>query len=879
MKFNEIRETFLEYFRKKGHTIVSSSSLIPEGDPSLLFTNAGMVQFKRVFLGEEERSYRRAASSQKCIRAGGKHNDLEKVGFTVRHHTFFEMLGNFSFGDYFKEEAIEMAWDFLTREVNIQEQRLFVSVFEDDHEAFKIWREKIGVPAEKIFKMGEKDNFWSMGETGPCGPCSEIIIDQGKESGCGRPDCQPGCDCDRFLELWNLVFMQFYRDQDGTLTPLPKPCIDTGMGLERIAAILQGVKSNYDTDVFRSLISSIEDISSQVYGEDAEKDISFRVIADHSRAATFIICDGVFPSNEGRGYVLRRIIRRALRHGKKLGIEGPFLTKICGQVVDLMEDAYPEIREKQNYMAQAIFGEEERFSETLDSGLKILMEEIEKAKDIGIISGEAAFRLYDTYGFPLDLTIDIVNEYGLKVDEEGYHREMELQKKRARLSWPGEELKTIIYKNLLPPSQKVFFVGYEKTETRSHVLKIIKDNQSVDGAKQGDEVEVITHETPFYGQAGGQVGDKGFIFNDNFSLKVEDTSKPLHNLTVHKGRLEKGVLRVGDEVVLRVDEKLRKAAALNHTATHLLHFALRKTLGGHVRQMGSLVEPARLRFDFSHFSPLDRRTLERIEDIVNEKIMDNLPVQTQILSFKEALDMGAIALFEEKYSEKVRMVRIEDFSMELCGGTHASRTGDLGLFKIVGETGVAAGIRRIEALTGMESLSYVRKMEREREEIASALKTSPAEMMQKLNKFLSQQKSMEKELEALRRKLSRDQSSELLSNVKEVKGIKVLSSKTEAKDPKELRELADHLKERIKEGIIVLGGKKVEDKKGKAFILALVSKNLIPKFSAGEIVNEIASVVGGRGGGKPDMAQAGGDKPERLEEALGRVYEIVERRS
>ncbi len=692
-----IRKQFLSFFEGRGHTVVPSSSLIPFQDPTLLFTNAGMVQFKNVFTGQEKSAYARAASSQKCMRAGGKHNDLENVGHTARHHTFFEMLGNFSFGDYFKREAIEMGWEFLTSTLRLDTDRLWVSVFQDDDEAFDIWHRVIGLSKSRIVKLGAADNFWSMGETGPCGPCSEIILDQGKGVGCGKPDCAVGCSCDRFLELWNLVFMQFNRDARGEQTPLPRPCIDTGMGLERIAAVVQGVSSNYLTDLFQPLIRQVETLCGCRYGHDANTDVSMRVIVDHLRAITFLITDGVLPSNEGRGYVLRRIIRRAARHGKKIDLSGPFLSRSCGAVARIMHDAYADLADSQDYVARVVLAEEERFAETLDGGLRILQEEVKGLKQQGLkqLPGEVCFRLYDTFGFPLDLTSDIVAEEGLTIDEGGFHRAMDEQRERARKSWKGsrnEEVDAILKDGLLSGMQSAF-TGYEATEATATALFLLKDGRSVSPAVAGDTVLLFTDTTPFYGESGGQAGDTGIIEGRDLTAVVQDTIRPLPDIILHRVLITSGTLSRGDTLHLQVDAGRRAATAANHTSTHLLQAALREVLGDHVKQSGSLVTPERFRFDFTHYSAVSSEELERVEEIVNRQVRQNHPVHTSLLPYQQALQSGAMALFGEKYGETVRMVTIDSVSSELCGGTHTARTGDIGMVKILAESSVAAGIQ------------------------------------------------------------------------------------------------------------------------------------------------------------------------------------------
>jgi alanyl-tRNA synthetase len=874
MTSDEIRRAFLNFFEERGHRVVRSSSLVPQNDPTLLFTNAGMVQFKRVFLVEETRDYQRATTSQKCVRAGGKHNDLEIVGKTARHHTFFEMLGNFSFGDYFKKEAIEMGWDLLIRRWGLPAEKMWITIYLDDDESFHLWK-SIGVREERIVRLGEKDNFWAMGETGPCGPCSEIVIDQGEGVGCGRPDCQVGCDCDRFLELWNLVFMQFNRDSEGQLRPLAKPCIDTGMGLERISAVLQGVKSNYETDLFKPLFKEIEAVSSIAYGQEDRTDTSLRVIADHSRAATFLISDGVLPSNEGRGYVLRRIMRRAMRHGKILGIEGPFLYRTSSQVVDLMKGAYPELRETEGFISKVIQNEEERFSETLDSGLKILREELEELRKKGktILSGEVAFRLYDTYGFPPDLTVEILQERGMSLDEEGFRVQMEEQKHKSKQAWQGMGEGKIkeVYRRLANEGVKAAFVGYEEIQSESKILRLIKSDEIVAFATEGDEIEVIAEKTPFYGEAGGQVGDRGVIFHEEFSLEVENSIKPLEELIIHQAKVKRGRVKEGMSAVLQVDPERRKATALNHTATHVLQAVLREALGDHVHQAGSLVTPDRLRFDFTHFAPMDKEELERVEALVNRKIRENLKLETKIMNVEEALQTGAMALFGEKYGERVRVVRISDFSMELCGGTHSSRTGDIGLFKIVGESGVAAGVRRIEALTGEGAYRFIKEEERELWEVASSLKAVPGELSSKIDRLLERQKELERELSSFHDKLSSQEISKLLALVREIKGVKVLAAKVDGKDIKRMREFVDQLKGKMGSGIILLGGQS----QNKVSLLMGVTPDLTQRFNASELIKKIALLIGGTGGGRPDFAQAGGADSKKLDEAIKAIENLI----
>ncbi|UCD72219.1 MAG: alanine--tRNA ligase [Syntrophobacterales bacterium] len=876
MDSNEIRKTFLSYFENRGHQIVPSSPLVSKEDPSLLFTNAGMVQFKRVFLREEKRDYTRAVSSQKCVRAGGKHNDLENVGKTARHHTFFEMLGNFSFGDYFKEGAIEFGWDLLNDHMGLPKEKLWISIYEEDEEAFGLWHRKVGIPSERIVRLGEKENFWAMGETGPCGPCSEIIIDQGEGVGCGSPDCGVACECDRFLELWNLVFMQFNREENGQMTPLPKPCIDTGMGLERIAAVLQGVTSNYDTDLFCDIIARIEEVSSRKYGKDEGDDISIRVIADHARAAAFLIGDGVLPDKAGRGYVLRRIMRRAVRHGRKLGITGPFLGEVSGVVTELMRKAYPELVEHRNYIRRVIELEETGFSETLDRGLNLLREETARLAQMKskVIPGSVVFMLYDTYGFPVDLTEDIVQEEGFRIDLDGFEGAMEEQRRKARESWKGigEEGLKEIYGRISSEGIETQFLGYDEIQCTSKVVKIIQGDHFVDKAETGDLVEIVVERTPFYGETGGQVGDKGKMVKESLVIEINDVRRPMSSLILHRGLVKEGILRVGDEVVLSIDEETRARIALNHTATHLLHSALREILGDHVKQAGSLVEPRRLRFDFTHFSPLAEGELVRVEDFVNGRIRQNIGVDVQEMETREAIQEGATALFGEKYGDKARVVSISDFSKELCGGTHTSRTGDVGLFKIIAETGVAAGVRRIEALTGEDAVHYVRQQEEELKRVTSIVKAPSGEVASKVKKLLDHQRKLEREIESLRDRLAGGKSIDLMDQVRVINGVKVLAAQVEAGNPQSLRTFGDTLKDRIGSGIVLLGSKRGK----KVSLLMRVTDDLLSRFNADTLIKPVAEKVGGNGGGRPDMAQAGGTDVAKLEHALHSIYKIVE---
>jgi len=868
MTGREIRAKFLQYFQERGHAIVPSSSLIPHNDPTLLFANAGMNQFKDVFLGLEKRDYIRACSSQKCVRAGGKHNDLEQVGRTARHHTFFEMLGNFSFGDYFKKEAIAFAWEFLTVKLNLDKDRLYVTVFRDDDEAADIWHNQEGVAKERIFRFGEKDNFWSMGDTGPCGPCTEIFWDHGPGVGCGQPDCAVGCDCDRFMEIWNNVFMQFNRDSSGEMTPLPKPSVDTGMGLERIASILQGVKSNYDTDLLQGVIRYVAKLSGKTYGTDARDDVSMRVIADHSRAVTFLICDGVLPSNEGRGYVLRRIMRRAARHAKMLGFSDPVLYRAVDAVKEIMGDAYPELLEREDYIRKVIKAEEERFAETLDRGLAILNDEVAALRKRGekVLPGEVVFRLYDTFGFPLDLTADIVANEDFTIDEKGFSVAMERQREQAREHWKGsgEEGIADIYKTLNGEGVRSVFVGYHERSTFSIITVLLRDGRRVEEAVAGEEVEVITETTPFYGEAGGQVGDTGRISTGNGHLRVDSTIRPFPDMIVHRAKVMDGIVRQGEGADLVVADNDRLATARNHTATHLLQSALRAVLGEHVKQAGSLVAPERLRFDFTHFASLTQEELSKVEESVNDYIMENCVVNSQEMSSKTAMESGAIALFGEKYGDVVRVVKVGDISSELCGGTHVQAAGDIGFFKIITETGIAAGVRRIEALTGKGALRHVRELEEERKKIATLVKAEGGDPVDKVEKLLSRQKELQREIETLQSRLNASASTDLLAKAQDVSGVKVLAIRVDRADPKGLRELSDTLKERIGSGIIALGC----ESGGKANILVAVTKDLSERYHAGEIIKRVAPLIGGSGGGKPELAQAGGNLTEKLGDAL-----------
>lgn len=881
MTGHELREQFLCYFEKYGHVRVPSSSLVPQNDPTLLFTNAGMVQFKDVFLGADKRSYSRATTAQRCVRAGGKHNDLENVGRTARHHTFFEMMGNFSFGDYFKKDAITFGWEFLTDALGLPPEKLWVTVYQDDDEAFELWKNLIGVPVDRIVRMGEKDNFWAMGDTGPCGPCSEIIIDQGQEMSCG-PDCGIGrCDCDRYLELWNLVFMQFERDQTGKLTPLPKPSIDTGMGLERVAAILQQVHSNYDTDLFAPLLHFAEDISGKRYGQNEHHDTSMRVIADHLRATTFLVSDGVLPSNEGRGYVLRRIMRRAARHGKMLGVSEPFLHKGIDVVVESMRHVYREIADHAEYVAQVALNEERRFGHTLNQGIEILNKLIEETKrqNSTVLDGKEIFRLYDTFGFPLDLTEDIAKDYQLTLDIHGFEDEMAAQRTRARGAWKGSGEVAIaeVYKKLAYNIPATHFTGYDHLEEGdATILAILHNGQLVDHASAGEKIEVIVDVTSFYGESGGQVGDKGILRarNDDGTVTevlINNTTKPVPQLIVHEMTLEQGQLQRGQHVALSVNEERRKHIRRNHTTTHLLQAALREVLGDHVKQSGSLVTPERFRFDFTHFSSIENEDLRRIEQIVNRSIRTNTGVKTLEASLDEALDMGAIAFFEEKYGDRVRVVQIPGISMELCGGTHAEATGEIGICKLLGESSIASGIRRIEAVTGEAALDYIQQEESRLRQTTSLLKSSPAEVIAKVEKLLNTVKEHEREIERLKLKLASLQTEAFLQHARKIQGVNVIAARVDELDAKGLRNFADVLKNKLQSGIVVLGT--VSD--GRVSLISTVTRDLLPAYHAGNIIKEIAKFVDGSGGGRADMAQAGGKDAAKLSEALENVFQVV----
>ena len=879
----DIREAFLRFFEERGHRRVASSSLVPQNDPTLLFTNAGMNQFKDVFTGRESRDYRRATTAQKCVRAGGKHNDLENVGFTARHHTFFEMLGNFSFGDYFKKDAIAFAWELVTSErwFGIDKERLATTIFAGeggipwDEEAYGLWREQ-GVPEQRIFKLGAKDNFWAMGETGPCGPCSEIHFFQGDDIPCqeermGRPCQGVACDCDRWLEIWNLVFMQFERSQEGGLTPLPRPSIDTGAGLERLAAVVQGKRTNYDTDLFQHLIRVIGRIAGKEYGSGRDDDVSMRVIADHARATTFLVGDGVLPSNEGRGYVLRRIMRRAIRHGKRLGLQRPFLAEVCGTVIEEMGGAYQETRENRAFIEKVALTEEESFRRTLDKGLAILEEEMARLAEAReqVIPGNVAFQLYDTFGFPMDLTRVIAGERGLSVDEPGFDRHMAEQ--RARSEWKGSGAAAIgdLHKAVAGELGETKFLGYDAPTARAYVKALIVNGARAARAEKGDQVEIATDATPFYGESGGQVGDLGTIAGPQGKAEVTDAQRPAPGLVVHVGRVTEGQLLVGDLVELSVDDARRDLIRANHSATHLLHYALRQRLGDHVKQAGSVVAPDYLRLDFSHFQPLAPEEIRDVEAMVNELVRKNEATETAVLELDEARKTGAMAIFGEKYGDRVRVVRIGP-SKELCGGTHVRRSGDVAFFKIASEESIAAGVRRIVAHTGPRAVELAQRTEDELRRAATLLKGGLFEVSQKIEATQRRLRELERALEEAGSRVAQARSGDLVSQVREVNGVKVLAARVEG-DGNALRDLADRLRDKLGRGVVALGS----ELDGKAVLLVAVTKDLTGRLKAGDLVKEAAKLVGGRGGGKPELAQAGGPDPAGLDRALARVEELV----
>ncbi|MBI5342413.1 MAG: alanine--tRNA ligase [Deltaproteobacteria bacterium] len=871
----DLRAAFLSYFERQGHRVLPGSSLVPGNDPTLLFTNAGMVQFKENFLGMGPADLKRAATSQRCLRVSGKHNDLENVGYTARHHTLFEMLGNFSFGDYFKTDAIFFGWDFLTREVGLDGKRMTVSVFREDDEAYDIWHKKMGIPASRLVRFDEKDNFWAMGPTGPCGPCSEIIYDQGEGIGCGRPECKVGCDCDRFLEIWNLVFMQFNQDDSGKRTPLPKPSIDTGMGLERLAAVSQGVTSNYDTDLFLPILAEISALSEVPAGKSKATDAAMRVIADHARATAFLIADGILPSNEGRGYVLRRIMRRALRHGKKLGFDGPFLHRVAAAVVKEFSPAYPELAKSASFIDTMALHEEKRFLETLDAGLRMVEEEFTRIGKAGgaVFAGEVAFKLYDTYGFPMDLTADLCRERGVALDTQGFETEMEKQRTQSRVSWKGgEAAASDAAANILAGAGiAVEFVGYDRTAAPAKVTALFRTGERIAKAAAGEEIDFVTDVTPFYGESGGQAGDVGTGAGKGFRIQVLSTRKPSADIIVHHAKVMDGSVGEGEVVELSVDEEVRGRTQANHTATHLLQAGLRKVLGSHVKQAGSYVGPDKLRFDFTHFEAVPAEALSQVEEFVNDAVFAATPVAWEFLPYDRAISAGAMAFFGEKYSDTVRMVSVPGVSRELCGGTHVRNTGEIGLFRIVSEGALAAGVRRIEALTGKAALRALRDEAALLHTVSRDLKVSPADVPERARKLLAQIKALDKDLQESRRRGAKDLLGEVMGKASQAGALTLVAAEVEPMDAAALRELADRVKGKLKSGILLLGSVQ-EDR---CHLVAGVTGDLTAAFSANDIVKKAAAFVGGGGGGRKDMAQAGGSKTGGLPEALASLSSWV----
>ena len=869
---NELRQMFLDFFESKGHLVMNSFSLVPQNDNSLLLINAGMAPLKPYFTGAEIPPRTRVATCQKCIRTG----DIENVGKTARHGTFFEMLGNFSFGDYFKHEAIAWSWEFLTKVVGLDENRLYPSVYEEDDEAFDIWNKEIGVPADRIFRFGKEDNFWEHG-SGPCGPCSEIYYDRGEKYGCGKPGCTVGCDCDRYMEVWNNVFTQFENDGEGHYETLKQKNIDTGMGLERLAVVVQDVDSIFDVDTLCALRNKVCEVAGKTYGVNHEDDVSIRLITDHMRSATFLISDGVMPTNEGRGYVLRRLIRRAARHGRLLGIEGPFLEKLSETVIEGSKDGYPELEEKKTFILNVLHNEESQFNKTIDQGLKILADLEAEMKEAGksVLGGSDAFRLYDTYGFPIDLTKEILEEKGYTIDEDGFKEEMEVQRKRARESravsnYMGAD--ATVYDEI-DRNITTEFTGYDKLEATSKVTVLTTETEIVDSLMEGQKGTIFVEKTPFYATMGGQEGDTGVITTANGVFRVEDTIKLRGGKYGHVGVMESGMISGGEEVTLKVDEQERKDTCKNHSATHLLQKALKTVLGAHVEQKGSLVNPTRLRFDFAHFQAMTPEEIAETEALVNKEIQAALPVTTQIMGIEEAKKTGAMALFGEKYGDEVRVVSMGDFSVELCGGTHVANTANITLFKIVSEAGVAAGVRRIEALTGNNVIEYYRQMEENLHTIAKTLKTSPAEITEKITHLQKEVKELQSENESLKSKMAQDSLGNVMDQVVEVKGVKVLASAVDGVDMNGLRDLGDQLKEKLGEGVVVLASAK----DGKVSLLAMATQGAMDKGAhAGNLIKAAAAIVGGGGGGRPNMAQAGGKNPDKIPEAIAKVAELVE---
>jgi alanyl-tRNA synthetase len=867
MNSSEIRSKFLQYFKSKGHTIVTSSPIVPGNDPTLLFTNSGMVQFKDVFLGQDKRPYSRATTSQRCVRAGGKHNDLENVGYTARHHTFFEMLGNFSFGDYFKRDAIQYAWELLTDVYGLDPKRLWTTVYKDDDEAFELWTKMIGVPADRCVRIGDNpgggsDNFWQMADTGPCGPCTEVFFDHGPGIP-GGPPGSPDADGDRYIEIWNLVFMQYNRDAAGTLNALPKPSVDTGMGLERIAAVLQGVHSNYEIDLFQNLIRAA---ARETHTKDLASN-SLKVIADHIRACSFLIVDGVIPGNEGRGYVLRRIVRRAIRHGYKLGQSEPFFHRLVEDLSAVMGAAYPELPKAQERTKQVLLQEEQRFAETLDHGMKVL--EGALTREDKMLDGETIFQLYDTFGFPVDLTADIARERGVRVDYAGFEAAMERQRERARAASRFSMSTSVTYSG-----HQTEFHGYDTLTLECTVVALYHEGTRTEVIEAGDAAIAVLDRTPFYAESGGQTGDRGELAGTNGTLIVDDTQKIQAEVFGHKGMLKTGRLRVGDKVMAVVDPEARSRAAWNHSATHLMHAALRTVLGPHVQQKGSLVDPERTRFDFSHHEPMASEQIAQVEDLVNREIRRNVEVSARIMKYDEAVRAGAMALFGEKYGDEVRVIGMGEFSTELCGGTHVRRTGDIGFFKVIAETGIAAGVRRIEAVTADGAAAWVRSQENRINDAAAALRTSPQDVPVKIQQVIDNVRSLERELARLKSKVAATQGIDLAEQAIEIKGVKVLSAALEGADAKSLRETIDKLKDKLKSAVVVLGSTEGE----KVTLIAGVTADLTGKLKAGEVVSHVAQQVGGKGGGRPDMAQGGGTEGSKLPVALASVKQWVEQR-
>src|SRR5262245_1782938 len=870
---SEIREPFLRFFESRGHRRVPSSSLVPQNDPTLLFTNAGMVQFKGTFLGQEVRDYKTATTSQKCMRVSGKHNDLENVGRTPRHLTFFEMLGNFSFGDYFKQEAIAWAWELVTEVYGLPAEKLGVTVSREDDEAGRIWADEVGVPADRIVRLDEADNFWSMGDTGPCGPCTEIYFDTGAEKG-KSVRFDPAGDSDRWLEIWNLVFMQYDRDATGKMTPLPRPCVDTGAGLERLSAVLQDVTWVYDTDLFRPIIARAEELSGVTKGRDPEKDVSLNVVADHARAVSFLISDGVLPSNEGRGYVLRRILRRAARHGVLLGLERPFLHAVADAVIDTMSPAFPELTERRAFITSRIRREEERFLETLTNGLGLLEHEIAALGQRGerTLPGSVVFKLYDTFGFPVDLTADILRGRGLALDQSGFDAAMDEQRTRARAAWKGSgDERTGAAYLALAGDFKTRFRGYEALETRSNVAALLVGGESVAAANAGDEVEVVVEETPFYAESGGQVGDRGAIATPRGRGEVRDTQRSTGELVVHRGRVVSGSVRVDDPATLTVDAEARAATVRNHSGTHLLHAALRKVLGPQAMQKGSLVAPDRLRFDFTHDAPLSAGEIEQIEDLANQWIEANAAALVREMPYADAVEAGAIALFGEKYGDRVRVISFGEFSTELCGGTHARATGEIGLLKVIGESGIASGVRGVEALTGLGALEHLRAQERTLGRLSELLRAPVGEITTRVEKLLEEKRAAEQEVARLRAAQRGAASADLSSEAREIAGTRVIRAKVDGVSGVELRGMIDDLRNKLGSGIVLLAA--VEE--GRVSLALGVTPDLTRRWKAGDLVREIAGVVCGKGGGRPDFAQAGGNQPERLDDAFARLEQLL----